>query len=161
MHTRRSALGTLGPASGQRGSSLKLIRVRVEEEFGQQLATAAHSHFLRRAVQVILNRVGRDPHPRGDLLRRKAAGDERDDLAFAPRESVFEKAWRDAGHTEPPTYNGDSYFHMIDNPKTPADEAHGFAPHFELHIWTELPNPAGPYMEWNTRATCRYHRADH
>ncbi len=72
---------------------------------------------------------------------------------------VFEKAWRDAGHTQPPSYNGDAYFHMIDNPETPADEAHGFAPHFELHIWTELPNPAGPFMEWNSKATCRYHHA--
>jgi hypothetical protein len=48
----------------------------------------------------------------------------------------------------------------LDNPNTPADEAHGFAPHYELHIWTELPNPAGPFMEWNANATCRYHRPD-
>lgn len=73
---------------------------------------------------------------------------------------VFEKAWRDAGHTTPPEYAGRQYFHMIDNPNTPADEAHGFAPHYELHIWTELRNPTGTYMEWNPDATCRYHHPD-
>jgi hypothetical protein len=71
---------------------------------------------------------------------------------------VFEKAWQDAGHTDPPAFHGRAYFHMVDNPLTPVDEAHGFAPHFELHIWTERPNPAGPYMEFNPAASCRFHR---
>lgn len=70
---------------------------------------------------------------------------------------VFEKAWRAAGHTEPPAFEGHEYFHMIDNPLTPVDEAHGFEPHYELHIWTERPNPRGVYMEFNPDVTCRYH----
>jgi len=72
---------------------------------------------------------------------------------------VWAKAWEDAGNKTPPEYLGNQYYHMVDNPETPADEAHGFAPHYELHIWTELPNPTGAFMEWNPKATCRYHRA--
>ncbi|HEX6534686.1 MAG TPA: hypothetical protein VF041_08810 [Gemmatimonadaceae bacterium] len=71
---------------------------------------------------------------------------------------VFEKAWRDAGHTTPPTFEGREYFHMVDNPLTPADEAHGFAPHYELHVWTERANPNGAFAEWNPKVTCGHHR---
>lgn len=70
---------------------------------------------------------------------------------------VFEKAWRDAGHGTPPSFKGREYFHMVDNPLTPADEAHGFAPHYELHIWTERANPNGAFAEWNPKVTCRNH----
>jgi hypothetical protein len=72
---------------------------------------------------------------------------------------VFEKAWRAAGHDAPPAFDGHQYFHMIDNPLTPADEAHGFQPHYELHIWTERPNPHGTFMEFNPNVTCKYHHA--
>lgn len=70
---------------------------------------------------------------------------------------VFEKAWRAAGHTKPPAFEGHEYFHMIDNPRTHVDEAHGFEPHYELHIWTERPNPRGTYMEFNPDVTCKFH----
>lgn len=70
---------------------------------------------------------------------------------------VFEKAWRAAGHTEPPEFEGNEYFHMVDNPLTEADEAHGFQPHYELHLWTERPNPRGMFMQYNPDVTCRYH----
>jgi hypothetical protein len=72
---------------------------------------------------------------------------------------VFEKAWRDAGHTAPPSFEGHEFFHMVDNPLTPADEAHGFEPHYELHIWTERENPSGMFMEFNPNVTCKYHTA--
>lgn len=71
---------------------------------------------------------------------------------------VFEKAWRAAGHTTPPSFEGHEYFHMVDNPLTPADEAHGFEPHYELHIWTERKNPSGMFMEFNPAVTCKYHK---
>lgn len=71
---------------------------------------------------------------------------------------VFAKAWHDAGHVNPPDFEGITYFQMVDNPLTPVDEAHGFMPHYELHIWTELPNPTGPFMEWNPNVTCKHHK---
>lgn len=102
-----------------------------------------HTDFAHPGVLIY------DPQPDGSMR------------LVAVENLVFEKAWRDAGHTEPPAFDGYSYFHMIDNPNTPADEAHGFAPHYELHVWTELPNPAGPFLEWNANATCRYHHPEH
>lgn len=67
---------------------------------------------------------------------------------------VFAKAWQDAGNTEPPSYHGNDYYYMIDNPLTPVDEAHGFEPHYELHFWLYRFNPAGPFMPFNTRVKC-------
>lgn len=102
--------------------------------------TGTHTDFMTPAVLIY------EPQADGSLT------------LVAVENLVFEKAWRDAGHSEPPAFHGRAYFHMVDNPLTAADEAHGFAPHFELHLWTERPNPAGPYMEFNPAASCRYHR---
>jgi len=71
---------------------------------------------------------------------------------------VFEKAWRAAGHDAPPAFEGHEYYHMVDNPLTPADEAHGFQPHYELHMWTERANPRGAIVQYNPDVSCRYHR---
>jgi len=72
---------------------------------------------------------------------------------------VFEKAWRAAGHDAPPAFEGHEYYHMVDNPLTPADEAHGFQPHYELHMWTERANRRGAIVQYNPDVSCRYHRA--
>jgi hypothetical protein len=72
---------------------------------------------------------------------------------------VFERAWRTAGQTEPPQYAGNAYYHMVDNPLTAADEAHGFEPHYELHAWLYRENPNGTFAQFNPRVTCRHHVA--
>ena len=45
---------------------------------------------------------------------------------------IFEAAWKDAGHDAAPVLNGRSWDHMADDPDTPGDEAHGFAPVFSF-----------------------------
>jgi hypothetical protein len=70
---------------------------------------------------------------------------------------VFQKPWQEAGHTEAPSYNGHAFFHMVDNPLTPVDEAHGFEPHYELHAWVHRRNPAGTFYPFNPTVTCRHH----
>ena len=67
---------------------------------------------------------------------------------------IFAQAWHAAGNAAPPSFHGYQYYHMIDNPLTPADEAHGFEPHYELHIWLYRDNPAGMFMPFNTKASC-------
>ena len=67
---------------------------------------------------------------------------------------VFEQAWKDAGNTAGPTLGGQAFAHMADDPDTPADEAHGFEPHYELHVWTHRDNPSGLFAEWNPNVTC-------
>jgi len=70
---------------------------------------------------------------------------------------VFEKAWREAGHDGPPMINGRSWDHMVDNADTEGDEAHGFMPHFDQHVWLYRNNPSGDLMPFNPTVTCDHH----
>jgi hypothetical protein len=67
---------------------------------------------------------------------------------------VFEKAWTEAGNSEPPRLNGRSWDHMADDPATDADEAHGFMPHYDQHVWLWRDNPAGELEPFNANVTC-------
>jgi hypothetical protein len=71
---------------------------------------------------------------------------------------VFEKGWKAAGNAEPPSFAGHPYVHMVDDPSTPVDEAHGFEPHYELHAWVSRENPNGPFVPFNPTATCEHHQ---
>lgn len=70
---------------------------------------------------------------------------------------VFRDAWTAAGRDGPPEFMGNQYYTMIDNPGTPADEAHGFAPHYELHMWLYRENPSGLFAQFNPNTSCRDH----
>jgi hypothetical protein len=67
---------------------------------------------------------------------------------------VFEKAWRAAGHTQPPSFHGIAYNHMVDNPATEIDEAHGFMPHYDRHVWAWRDNPNGMFAQYNPNVSC-------
>ncbi len=72
---------------------------------------------------------------------------------------VFVDAWHAAGHTSPPEFEGNQYYRMVDNPATTdVDEAHGFMPHYELHMWLYRDNPNGVFAPFNPDVTCRYHQ---
>lgn len=66
---------------------------------------------------------------------------------------VFAEAWH-AEHKQPPMYRGREYNYMADNPDTIQDEAHGFMPHYDLHIWLFEENPSGLYAQWNPALSC-------
>ncbi|MDN3720942.1 hypothetical protein QW131_21345 [Roseibium salinum] len=70
---------------------------------------------------------------------------------------VFEKAWREAGHDGPPILNGRPWEHMADLADTDADEAHGFMPHYDQHVWLFRENPSGDLMPFNPNVTCEHH----
>jgi hypothetical protein len=67
---------------------------------------------------------------------------------------VFQDAWKKAGNAEPPVLAGQKFKPMADDPATPMDEAHGFTPHYELHVWTGRDNPTGTFSEFNPNVTC-------
>ena len=67
---------------------------------------------------------------------------------------VFEKAWREAGHTAPPSFMGVPYDEMVDDPATAVDEAHGFAPHYDRHVWVYRDNPFGLFAQFNPNVSC-------
>lgn len=66
---------------------------------------------------------------------------------------VFEKSLRVHGK-EVPSFAGHRYNYMADDPATVADEAHGFAPHYDLHIWLYKKNPAGDFTSFNPAIRC-------
>ena len=71
---------------------------------------------------------------------------------------VFEAAWRAAGNDAAPTLHGRSWDRMADDPATQTDEAHGFEPHFDQHLWIYRDNPNGVYAQYNPNVSCRHHR---
>lgn len=70
---------------------------------------------------------------------------------------VFQAGWDAAQHTTPPSFMGNDYVHMVDDPATEPDEAHGFEPHYELHAWVVRDNPNGMFAPHNPNATCEHH----
>ncbi|HYI40873.1 MAG TPA: hypothetical protein VE053_11200 [Allosphingosinicella sp.] len=91
-------------------------------------------------------------------------------LIYEPREDgslelvavenlVFQKAWKAAGNTKRPTFHGVEYDSMADDPKTISiDEAHGFEPHYDRHVWLYRPNANGMFAQYNPTVTCRFHK---
>ena len=71
---------------------------------------------------------------------------------------VFARAWQASGRSAPPTFHGVAYDSMIDDPATPADEAHMFEPHFDRHVWIFRENPNGVFAQFNPAVTCAHHR---
>jgi hypothetical protein len=69
---------------------------------------------------------------------------------------VFKAGMDAAGMTATPSYAGTDYVHMLDNPATPVDEAHGFEEHYELHAWVPRENPNGMFTAFNPAATCEH-----
>jgi hypothetical protein len=71
---------------------------------------------------------------------------------------VFEKAWKAAGNSQPPSFHGIPYEYMADDPATPMDEAHMFEPHFDKHVWLWRDNPRGVFTPFNPAVTCEHHK---
>ncbi len=71
---------------------------------------------------------------------------------------VFIKAWEAAGNTKPPEFAGRVWDYMADDPATPGDEAHGFMPHYDQHVWAFRENPSGNLMPFNPAVSCAHHQ---
>lgn len=74
---------------------------------------------------------------------------------------VFAAAWHAAGHTDRPTFQGVPYDSMKDDPNTPIDEAHMFAPHYDRHVWIYRENPNGVFTPFNPAVTCAHQPGTH
>ena len=73
---------------------------------------------------------------------------------------VFQAAWRAAGHAGPPSFHGQPWDAMADDPATPLDEAHGFQPHYDRHVWLYRDNPSGMFAQFNPNVSCAHHRGN-
>lgn len=74
-------------------------------------------------------------------------------LALGAVEYVTSKeAW---GSDVPPKLFGAPFNFMQDDPATPdVDEGHEFTPHYDLHVWLFVENPAGTLAQWNPAVKC-------
>jgi hypothetical protein len=59
-----------------------------EEDLRHEITPAAHAGLLEDALEVLLDGVGRDDQPLGDLRRRLALEHEPRDLLFSLRQPV-------------------------------------------------------------------------
>lgn len=105
--------------------------------------TGTHTDFRRPGVLIY------EPRPDGGLE------------LVAVENVVFREGWEAAGRNGPPEFHGYQYYHMVDNPRTEADEAHGFGEHYELHLWLHRENPTGLFAQFNPEVTCRHHDGGH
>lgn len=74
---------------------------------------------------------------------------------------VFKQAWEAAGNTEPPVFADHAFNDMEDDPNTETDEAHGFAPHYDLHVWVFRENPNGAFEPFNPAVSCEHGQQGH
>ncbi|MBP7240881.1 MAG: hypothetical protein KBA23_02510 [Amaricoccus sp.] len=72
---------------------------------------------------------------------------------------VFARAWAEAGNDAPPSFHGRPWDRMADDPATDLDEAHGFEPHYDRHVWLYRENPNGVFAQYNPTVTCAHHGA--
>jgi hypothetical protein len=71
---------------------------------------------------------------------------------------TFAAAWH-ATSKAPPSFHGRTYPLLKDDPATQVDEAHGWEPHYEQHLWLFRDNPNGAYSAFNPKVTCGHHKA--
>ncbi len=74
---------------------------------------------------------------------------------------VFQKSWKEAGNSAPPTFAERTWDTMADDPATETDEAHAFEPHYDQHVWTLRENPNGALVPFNPNVTCEHFKGDH
>lgn len=112
-----------------------------DKPVGRVRGTGTHTDFRKPAMLVY------EPRPDGSLQ------------LVAVENLVFASAWhRTAGQKEPPKFHGRTYPLLKDDPATKVDEAHGWEPHYEQHLWVFRDNPNGAYAPLNPKVTCSHHK---
>jgi hypothetical protein len=104
------------------------------------MGTGIHTDFLAPAILIY--------EPQADGTFELVAVE---NLAFAA-------AWQAAGRVDPPSFQGVAYDHMVDDPATPADEAHMFEAHYDRHVWLYRDNPNGLFAPFNPNVSCEHHQ---
>ena len=106
---------------------------------GRVHGTGTHTDFRKPAMLVY------EPQPDGSLE------------LVAVENLVFFSAWH-AKSEAPPQFHERTYPLLKDDQGTKVDEAHGWEPHYEQHLWVFRDNPNGAYSPFNPQVTCKYHK---
>ncbi len=108
---------------------------------GRVSGTGTHTDFRKPAMLVY------EPQADGSMT------------LVAVENLVFASAWHGkTDNKEPPSFHGRAYPLLKDDPKTRIDEAHGWAPHYEQHLWVLRDNANGAYSPFNPNVTCRHNK---
>ncbi len=99
-----------------------------------------HTNFSQPSILIY------DPHADGSLG------------LVAVENLVFIKGWEAAGNTDAPSFHGVAFDTMQDDPATAIDEAHGFEPHYDRHVWLYRENANGVFAQFNPTVTCEHHK---
>ncbi|MFV2034447.1 MAG: hypothetical protein ACC631_04950 [Halocynthiibacter sp.] len=67
---------------------------------------------------------------------------------------IFQAAWAAAGNSAPPMFAGAAWYAMADDAATGGDEAHGFAPHYDQHVWSQRENLMSAVVPFNPNVSC-------
>ncbi len=106
---------------------------------GRVHGTGTHSDFRNPAMLVY------EPQPDGSL-------------ELVAVENLMFASAHDAKSDAPPTFHGRAWPLLKDNPATKLDEAHGWEPHYEQHLWVFRENPNGFYSPFNPLVTCKHQK---
>lgn len=104
--------------------------------------TGTHTDFRKPAILIY------EPQANGSLK------------LVAVENLVFDKGWEAAAKGDFPTFQGQPYNAMADDPATAIDEAHLFEPHHDLHVWLYRDNPNGMFAQFNPKVSCAAHMAN-
>jgi hypothetical protein len=105
---------------------------------------STHTDFMKPAILLY------EPQADGSLVLRGVEN------------LVFLHAWKKAGNLAPPIFAGRIWDTMADNTSTPGDEAHGFEPHHDQHVYfKKMANPKQQLMPFSQSVTCKHHKAAH
>ncbi|OUS06868.1 hypothetical protein A9Q96_08890 [Rhodobacterales bacterium 52_120_T64] len=127
------------PAGGMGIHYLNMALLEVTRADPRVDGTGTHTDFLNPAILLY------EPQEDGSL---ELVGIEN---------LVFQASWAAAGYAYPPSYGGSEWDAMADNPDTDMDEAHGFTPHYDRHVWVFRDNPAGMIAPFNSNVSCEFH----
>jgi hypothetical protein len=105
----------------------------IDEDHTRLDVTGTHTDFSRPAALVY------EPQADGSLE------------LVAVENLVSADAWEAAGHRGPPSFNGQPYTFMADDPSMT------LGAHYDLHLWLFRDNPDGVFAQYNTNATCQHH----
>jgi hypothetical protein len=105
----------------------------IDEDETRLDVTGTHTDFRQPAVLLY------EPRPDGSLE------------LLALENLVAADAWTAAGHASPPSFQGESFQHMAENPGM------GVRAHYDLHVWLYRENPSGVFAQYNPNATCQHH----
>ena len=127
------------PAGGMGIHYLNMELLEITAATPRVDGTGTHTDFLNPAVLLY------EPQEDGSLV------------LVGIENLVFQAAWYEAGNTAPPSFAGVEWDAMADDPATAVDEAHGFTPHYDRHVWVFRDNPAGVFTPFNENVSCEFH----